>query len=396
MATGGTIEMRIREVRELNVPLSGEVSNAVVSFTGHTVSLVALISDQFRKGKPVTGFGFNSIGRFAQSGILRERMMPRLLQTPVETLLAADGQSLDAAAVAKAAMRNEKPGGHGDRAGAVAALELAAWDLNAKLADEPAWKTIARHFGRAPAQPATAVYAAGGYYYPDDSLRRLRDELVRYQSLGYDAYKIKIGGAPLAKDLERIDVALRIAGTGSRLAVDANGRFDREQAVAYGRALAPFGLRWYEEPGDPLDFALNADLIMDYGGSVATGENLFSRIDACNLIRYGGMRPGLDIFQMDPGLSYGLTEYAGMLDSLDEKGFDRGQCYPHGGHLINLHIAIGLELGGCEAYPGVFQPFGGYSLQCQIGNGLVQASDAPGFGLEQKVALSPYLEKLST
>lgn len=386
--------MQIVAARDLTVPLAGDVSNAVVSFTGHTVSLVALLSDQVRSGRRIVGYGFNSIGRFAQSGILRERLFPRVLRSKPETLLAADGKGFDAAAVAAVAMRNEKPGGHGDRAGAVGALELAVWDLNAKLADEPAYRTIARHFGRPAASAATSVYAAGGYYYPDDSTARLRDELKRYAGLGFDAFKMKIGGAPLDQDQARIEAALTVAGDGSKLAVDANGRFDEREALACARALAPYALRWYEEPGDPLDYTLNDSVTSSYDGAVATGENLFSAADTRNLVRYAGMRPGKDVFQMDPGLSYGLTEYARILAILESAGFDRAQCFPHGGHLINLHAAAGLGLGGCEAYPGVFQPFGGYPPQCRIADGRVHASDAPGFGLEQKPELIDYLHEL--
>jgi D(-)-tartrate dehydratase len=70
---------------------------------------------------------------------------------------------------------------------------------------------------------------------------------------------------------------------------------------------------------------------------------------------------------MDASLSYGLTEYASMLELMKTRGFNRAQAYPHGGHLINLHITVGLGLGGCEAYPGVFQPFGGYPAECALG-----------------------------
>ena len=386
--------MRIVDARELTVALEGAVANAVVSFAGHTVSLVALVSDQRRDGRAVVGYGFNSIGRFGQSGILRERMFPRLLGADESALLADDGTRFNPARIAAVSMRNEKPGGHGDRSGAAAALELAVWDLNAKLADEPACATISRCFDTPSASHGVPVYAAGGYYYPEDSLSRLRDELQGYRALGFDAFKIKIGGAPLSDDMARIEAALEIAGSGSRLAVDANGRFDIAQATDYGRALQPLDLRWYEEPGDPLDYGLNHALVADYDGAVATGENLFSAIDTQNLIRYGGMRPGKDIFQMDPGLSYGLTEYIRMLRLLEQQGFSRNQCFPHGGHLINLHIAAGLGLGGCEAYPGVFQPFGGYPPQCRIEGGRVWPGDAPGWGLEQKPELRASLAAL--
>ena len=113
-----------------------------------------------------------------------------------------------------------------------------------------------------------------------------------------------------------------------------------------------------------------------------------------NLLNYGGMRPGRDIFQMDAGLSYGLTEYLAIIDLLEARGFDRAQVFPHGGHLINLHIVAGLGLGGCEAYPGVFRPFGGYSDACPVADGTVRPSDAPGFGLEEKPDLAAAIRQL--
>ncbi|OBI82824.1 enolase C-terminal domain-like protein [Mycobacterium asiaticum] len=386
--------MRITAILERPVGLEGAPANAVVSFAGHTVSLVALVTDVVRAGKPVVGVAFDSIGRFAQSGILRDRLIPRVLAAPPDTLLDKAGR-LDPGAVAARALTDEKPGGHGDRAAAVAALELACWDLLAKLDDEPAFATIARRFGREPAD-AVPVYAAGGYYYPDRGVNGLRDEIRSYLEQGYDAVKIKIGGADVRDDTARIEAVIDIVGAGDRVAVDANGRFDRAAALRWATALAPYGLRWYEEPGDPLDFELNSAVTACYEGAVATGENLFSVPDVTNLVRYGGMRPGRDVFQMDAGLSYGLGEYARMLGVLEAHGFDRRRAFPHGGHLINLHIAAGLGLGGCESYPGVFQPFGGYSAGCTLADGRIAPTDAPGFGLEQKSGLAQVIAEMTT
>ena len=386
--------MRITKVRELAVRLEGAVANAVVNFSEHTVSLVAVVSDVVRGGRPVVGIGFNSIGRFAQSGIIRDRMIPRLLAATPASLLDGSGERFDAAKVLTTVMRNEKPGGHGDRAGAAAAIEHAIWDLNAKLADEPAYVTIARAFGRQPTEGSVEVYTGGGYYYAPGTGQTLRDEFMRYREMGFESFKMKIGGAPLAEDMKRIEEALDAAGGGAHLMVDANGRFDLPTAVAYAKELRPLKLRWFEEIGDPLDYQLNREAIEAYGEPVATGENLFSTIDTLNLVRFGGMRPQRDVFQMDAGLSYGITEYAKMLDVLESHGFDRQFAIPHGGHLINLHTVVGLGLGACEAYPGVFQPFGGYSKEVQIRNARVRPSDAPGFGLEQKPELAPLIEQL--
>lgn len=385
--------MRITAILERPVALKGGPANAVVDFSGHTVSLVALRSDVIRGGRPVTGVAFDSIGRFAQSGILRDRMIPRVLAAAPEALLDGSGR-IDPAKVLACALRGEKPGGHGDRAAAAAALELACWDLNAKLGDEPACVTIARQHGREP-ENAVQVYAAGGYYHRGGDRDRLRAEVRGYLDAGYDAVKMKIGGAALHDDLERVEAVVDVVGDAGRVAVDANGRFDRQAATRWAAALAPYGLRWYEEPGDPLDFELNRAVTARYDGAVATGENLFSTQDVTNLVRYGGMRPGRDVFQMDAALSYGLTEYARMLLVLETHGFDRRFAFPHGGHLINLHIAAGLGLGGCESYPGVFAPFGGYPGRCAPAGGRIAPTDAPGFGLEQKAGLAELIVELT-
>lgn len=379
--------MRITHISEHAWKLKGDIANALVNFSEHTISVVLIHTDVVRDGKPVVGIAFNSIGRYSQGGILKDRMIPRLLKAESHQLLDDQGVWFDPARVLACAMKNEKPGGHGDRAAAASALELAIWDLNAKLAGEPAYATIARQFGRTVTSTQVPVRAAGGYYYPGDSVGRLKDEMLSYLDMGFDAFKIKIGGASLKEDLIRIDAALAIVGHGSKLAVDANGRFAANTALDYAEAIRPYSLRWYEEIGDPLDFELNWLITGQYDGAVATGKNLFSVQDVRNLVRYGGMRRGLDVFQMDPGLSYGLTEYARMIEELEVHGFRRESAFPHGGHLINLHIVVGLGLGGCETYPGVFQPFGGYSAGCKLGGGFVEPTDAPGFGLEEKPEL---------
>jgi L-alanine-DL-glutamate epimerase-like enolase superfamily enzyme len=385
--------MRILDIREAAIPLQANIQNAVVSFADHTVSLVAVISDVVRDGRSVAGVAFNSIGRYAQSGLLRERLIPRLMNAMPVDLIDASGEFFDPDKAFRIMMQNEKPGGHGDRAHAVAALELALWDLNAKLACLPAWKLIAAKFGVSPV-PRMPVYAAGGYYYPRESLARLKDEMRDYAEQGYTSFKMKIGGATLREDMARIEAALSVVGDAERLAVDANGRFDTPTAVAYAKAMADFGLRWFEEPGDPADYRLMSEIATVYDRPLATGENLFSVQDVGNLIVHGGMRPGRDVFQMDPALGYGLGEFDRMTEAMERCGYSRAQLFPHGGHMIALHVVVGLGLGGSEAYPGVFAPVGGYAPDCSLVDGCITPGPGLGFGLEQKPDLAAHIGAL--
>src|ERR1700736_4522352 len=155
-------------------------------------------------------------------------------------------------------MRNEKPGGHGERSVAVGVLDMAVWDAVAKIAGLPLFRLLADPFRGGLFDAKVFVYAAGGYYYPDKDLPALRNEMQGYLDLGYSVVKMKIGGAPLSEDLRRIEAVLKILKSPNQLAVDANGRFDLATAVVYAEALAPYDLRWYEEPGDPLDYQLQA------------------------------------------------------------------------------------------------------------------------------------------
>ena len=386
--------MQIVSILEQTVPLASSIRNAVVDFSQMTASIVAVITDVRRDGRPVIGFGFNSNGRYGQGGILRDRMIPRLLAAPPEDLLDATGTNFDPDRAWSVMMTNEKPGGHGERSVAVGTIDMALWDVVAKIAEQPLYALLAERFGSGVPEDSVDTYAAGGYYYPEKGIGQLQDELRGYLDLGYTSVKMKIGGAPLAEDLRRIEAALEVVGDGERLAVDANARFDAEHAIAVAHAIEPYGLKWYEEPCDPLDYDGHARVAAESRTPIATGENLFSRQDVGNLVRYGGLHPGRDILQMDPALSYGLVEYRRMLEVLGTSGWSPGRCIPHGGHQFALHIAAGLGLGGNESYPHVFHPFGGFGDDISIENGRVRLPHVSGIGFEMKRDLMGLYDQL--
>ena len=285
-------------------------------------------------------------------------------------------------AIWRAYMANEKPGGHGDRAHAAGDLDMAVWDAVAKIAGRPLWRLLAERYNGGRYDERVLVYPGGGYYYPGKELEGLRSEMRGYRDQGYKIVKMKIGGADLATDLKRIEAVIGVAGEGGNVAVDANGRFSLEAALAYGKAIEPYRLIWYEEPGDPLDFRLTAVLAEHYTGALATGENLFSAIDGRNLLRYGGLRPDLDWVQLDPALGYGLTEYLRFMDVVERMGWSRRRLIPHGGHQLALNIAVGMQTGGSESYPGVFQPYGGFADDLVLVDGYARPHAEPGIGVE--------------
>src|SRR6202022_3365313 len=146
----------------------------------------------------------------------------------------------------------------------------------------PLHRVLAERYNGGRIAHGVFCYVGGGWYLPGRTIADLQDEMRRHLDAGYTLVKMKIGGLPLDEDLRRLEAGLEGVGAGERLAVDANCKFERADALAYAQALAPYGLRWFEEPCDPLDFALLAEIAGCYAPPLSTGENLFSTPDVEN------------------------------------------------------------------------------------------------------------------
>lgn len=379
--------MRIVDIRETAVPLKSKLRNSSFDFSEMTTSVVAVITDVVREGAPIAGFAFNSTGRYACGAQMRERFIPRILRADPGSLLDQTGANIDPERVLACMMRREKSGGHSERSIAIGTIEVALWDAVAKIAGKPLHRLLAERYSGGRVTDKVFCYVGGGWYFPGQTLKDLQDEMRRHLDAGYTMLKMKVGGLSLDEDLRRVEAALGVLGSGSRLAVDANAKFDRGEAIAYATALAPFGLRWFEEPCDPLDYALFADIALVYEGALATGENLYSTQDVQNLVRFGGFRADRDIIQIDPPQAYGIVQYARTLDMLARHGWPRSAMFPHGGNQMSLHIAGGFGLGGAESYPGVFGEFGGFADDARLEEGYLRLPERPGIGFEGQAAL---------
>jgi len=224
--------------------------------------------------------------------------------------------------------------------------------------------------------------------------RLLRHAVGRQWPVRLTLVDRQVGGLRLAEDCRRIEAVLDVLGGRASLAVDANGKFERVEALAYAKALRPFGLKWFEEPCHPLDFALYAEIAATYDAPLATGENLYSTQDVENLVRFGGLRTGRDFIQVDPPQAYGIAQYAKTVAMLEGRGWSRASLFPHGGNQMSLAIAAGFGLGGAESYPGVFGSFGGFADDAAVENGFLPLSDRPGIGFEGQAALYALMRPL--
>ena len=386
--------MRITDIRETSVALKSSLRNAVFDFSEMTTSVVAVITDVVREGRPVAGFAFNSTGRYACGAQMRARFIPRILAAKLESLLNVAGDNLEPEKILACMMQREKPGGHTERSVAIGTIEVAVWDAVAKIAGQPLHRVLSKKFNKTKYLDKIPCYVGGGWYEPGKGIKELQDEIREKLDQGYTTMKIKVGGASIPEDVRRVEAALKIVASSANLAVDANAGFDRTRALAYAKALAPFRLRWFEEPTDPLDYALLAEVAAHYDAPVGTGENLFSTQDVENLVRFGGLRADRDIIQTDVPQSYGIVQFSRTLEMLKKHGWDRKSVFPHGGNQMTLAIVGGFGLGGCEAYPGVFGVFAGFADDAKVENGYIRLPERPGIGFEGQNALYAVMREL--
>jgi L-alanine-DL-glutamate epimerase-like enolase superfamily enzyme len=352
-------------------------------------------TDQVIDGRPVIGYAFNSIGRYACGEPMRGRFIPRLLQAPAEGLLDAEGL-VDPRKALQRMLVGEKPGGDSGRSVPLGTIETALWDAAAKARGIPLAELISRQWRQRPMESRVPCYVGGGFYLPDSKPGDVTAELKRHLDAGYRHMKIKVGGLSLAEDIGRVEEALKLLGDPHQLSVDANGRFNTQEALEYARALAPFKLRWFEEPCHPNDFQASAAIAEAYPEALATGENLFSPHDVWNQVRFGGWRKDRDYLQMDPPQIYGIATYADLVRDLGTQGWDASRHFPHGGNQMALALVAGLGLGGCEAYPGFFGAFGGYADDCHMTDGSMPAPQRPGIGFEGQDRLYALMREVAT
>lgn len=385
--------MRIREISEKTIPLS-RYADPALSSGGLTTSLVKIVVDRAGGGAPVTGCGFASIGRFAQGGLIRERFAPRLLAATAAEIATEAGNNLDPVRCWQVMMRDEKPGGHGERCIAVGALDMAVWDAAAKIAGQPLWMFLAARLGRRlETAPAVDLYASGGYAYPKGDLDRLGEEIRFFLDQGYRRVKIKIGSAGdtapgMNQDLRRIDAVLKLLPSSRCLAVDAMNRYGAAAALQMADRLAGYDLLWVEDICDPHDFDTQGKIAARLPMPLAAGEPLFSAAEAKLLFRHGGLRPDRDILLFDPAHCYGLTHYLEIIAAAEQSGWPRSAFWPHGGHLFSLQLAAALGLGGSEVNPRAFPPIGGLSDGQYPRAGRASPPDLPGIGIESRAAFA--------
>ena len=193
--------MRIVDIRETAIPLKSDLRNSGFDFSEMTTSVVAVITDVIREGKPVAGFAFNSTGRYACGAQMRARFIPRILKADPKSLLNEAGDNLDPEKILAVMMRNEKAGGHSERSVGIGTIEVAVWDAVAKIEGKPLHRVLAERFNGGKVMDKVFCYVGGGWYAPGKTTGDLQDEMRRHLDSGYTMVKMKVGGMTARRGL---------------------------------------------------------------------------------------------------------------------------------------------------------------------------------------------------
>tara|TARA_B100000614_G_scaffold135158_1_gene120222 strand:+ start:622 stop:1710 length:1089 start_codon:yes stop_codon:yes gene_type:complete len=211
----------------------------------------------------------------------------------------------------------------GAAAFAIAAIDIALWDLKARKRDLPLWRLLGGHRDRVPA------YAGGiDLQFPlDKLLKQTEDNLAR----GFRAIKMKVGRDRLSEDVERVGEMRRMLGEDFPLMVDANMRWSVDQAIAAARALAPHRPYWIEEPTIPDDIEGQARIVREGGAPIAAGENLHSLYEFRQLIA----AQGVTFPEPDAATLGGITAWMKVAALAEAYNLP---VTSHGVHDIHVHL----------------------------------------------------------
>jgi L-alanine-DL-glutamate epimerase-like enolase superfamily enzyme len=258
---------------------------------------------------------------------------------------------------------------------AIAGIDIALWDVKAKLTGQPLWKLLGG------ARRRVRAYASGGYYGPDGDARvdELVEEMKTYYDLGFGAVKMKVGGLPLEEDIERVR-AVREALPDVQLMLDANSAWNVPSAIEAARAFESFAVHWLEEPVawfDPV-FGL-ARLGESTNIPLASGERELHRFACRDLIDHTPIR----YMQFDCTRAGGITEWLRVAAYASAHGV---WMAPHHDPQVHGHLVAAAENGYIvEVFPNEARDpvwEGLFAAKPAIEAGEIVLSGEPGLGIE--------------
>ena len=249
---------------------------------------------------------------------------------------------------------------------AMAAVDVALWDLKGKLYQEPLWRLLGGY------NPQVVAYPGGVDLLL--TLDQLIEQTKKFLGQGYRAIKMKIGRERLSEDVERVKTVRNLIGPDVRLMVDANMRFTVEEAVRASRALADFDIYWMEEPTIPDDIEGHSRIAVEGALPIATGENVHTIYEFRKLIDFARIAfPEPDVSNIG-----GITPWLKVARLAEANNLP---VTTHGVHELHVHLLAAVAN---PSYLEVHE-FGLENFAKEtpvLRDGVATAPDRPGHGVE--------------
>lgn len=253
---------------------------------------------------------------------------------------------------------------------ALAAIDIALWDLKAKAAGLPLWKLL----GGSAAKKVEAYNTDGGWLnWPLETL--VNDCRRMVETDGYRAVKIKVGSPDPATDLRRLEAVRASVGPGIRIMTDANGKLTLPEAIRLGRRLAEFDVVWFEEPTAFDDVIGHARLAQAITTPIALGEQLYLAAQFRDFIHAGAVH----FVQPDAVRLAGITEFWQVADLAHSYSLP---VAPHVGDMGQVHQHLCFAHPGCRLMEYIPWLRDWMLHPAQIRDGHFVAPEAPGAGME--------------
>jgi L-alanine-DL-glutamate epimerase-like enolase superfamily enzyme len=315
----------------------------------------------------VTGWAYSSFGTMSGG----PRALEAILQNEIKPVLLGKDPAFPKRIRADLWKALEYAGVQGVTQFAIAATDIAIWDILGKAAGMPVYKMIGANADRMP------VYNMCGWYYENDNdLSQFKRQLTDAFDEGFHAVKIKVGRESLDDDIRRIEAARQIAGKDRPIMVDANQKFNVNEAIRRGKIYQQMGCYWFEEPIVPYDHAGYAKVADELDIRIATGENEYTKFSCVDLIS----RHGVDVIQPDNRRAGGLTEWMEIGAIADGFGLELAS---HGGGPTNLHMLLAMP-NAIYMETGSLKGEGSSVEKLRMVDGAVLAPETPGMGSEMR------------
>jgi L-alanine-DL-glutamate epimerase-like enolase superfamily enzyme len=355
------LKITAMETEVLRMPPGKPFMDAIHRFGAENGGVVL----RLKTNSNITGWAYISFG----SELGGPRVIETILQQELKPALIGQDPTLSKKLRADMWKATEYSGTQGPVTFAMAAVDMALWDIVGKMAKMPVFRLLGGY------RTSLPTYDMCGWYYDnDDDLSQYKKQIQAALDEGFHAVKIKIGRYTLDDDVKRIRAAQALLGKDHRLMVDANQKFNFTDALVRGRVYQELGCFWYEEPMMPHEKHEFGALAQALDIRIATGENLYGKYDFLDLLRNGGA----DVVQPDNRRAGGVSEWMEIGAIADAFNVELAS---HGGAPTNMHMLLAMP-NAIYMESGSLKNDTSHVETLRLVNGEIPAPEDPGMGNE--------------